>query len=594
MLERVLELRVDRVHAEEREGLERLKAACGRGLRPMMREHAVREREPALLRELRRTVRGEDLQPELHVAKHPPLVTELDGGGVHKLADLAQIVHDRGGDQQIPIQARMELAELPAELRDGDGVLEQPAQIRVVAAAGAGRAAQRGAELLIAKHGAQEAAEARIMHLGREVFEEPFELVEIAVRRRQKLLGVDALSARELLHIQLEGVAEPFHAPPDAHRVTRRKPCRDGVGIAKHPAGDRAGAVPQLQREVGLAASTHLALGAHDREHAVDGLLLHEFGDRGAAGGAGRLGRRRGHRGSCSVNDVEALRLDHLPEGLRAPILVCSFRGWSDAGQSSTIALAAIGRQLETETFGSYDPETLYDFQAARPFIVVRDGVVRDLRWPRLEYRAARAPRAPRDLITLMGPEPSTRWNGFAESVAHVAQQTGAQMIVTLGSLMGEVPHTQPAPLMAISSEESLLDRLDLHRPDYEGPTGLLGPIHIAAMRANIPVVGLWASVPHYVSAPNPNGALSLVRGVEKLSGITFDASALEEGARDFADRVSGAVAADPSVASWVERLEEAAASEQAEMADPEALPDGDVLAREFQRFLRQRGPEQE
>ena len=255
------------------------------------------------------------------------------------------------------------------------------------------------------------------------------------------------------------------------------------------------------------------------------------------------------------------------------------------------MALAAVGRQLQSSTFAKYDPETLFDFQAARPYIVVRDGVVRDLRWPNIEYRAARAPRAPRDLITLMGPEPSTQWPSFADSVAQVAETMGAQMIVTLGSLMGDVPHTRPAPLMAIGSDEGLLDRLDLHRPDYEGPTGLLGPIHIAAMKANIPVVGLWVSVPHYVSAPNPNGALSLVRGVEKLSGITLDATKLEEGAREFEDRVSGAVSSDPSVSAWVEKLEEQAASEQAEMADPEALPDGDLLAREFQRFLRQRGP---
>jgi predicted ATP-grasp superfamily ATP-dependent carboligase len=256
------------------------------------------------------------------------------------------------------------------------------------------------------------------------------------------------------------------------------------------------------------------------------------------------------------------------------------------------MALAAIGRQLDTATFANYDPERLFDFQAARPFITVRDGIVQDVKWPNIEYRSARAPRAPRDLITLMGPEPSTQWSAFSDSIADVAESLGAQMIVTLGSLMGDVPHTRPAPLMAIASDEALLDRLDLHRPDYEGPTGLLGPIHVAAMKANIPVVGLWASVPHYVSAPNPNGALALVRGVEKLCGVTLDATALEDGARDFEARVSGAVSNDPSVSAWVEKLEEQAADEQqAEMSDPEALPDGDLLAREFQRFLRQRGP---
>jgi proteasome assembly chaperone (PAC2) family protein len=440
------------------------------------------------------------------------------------------------------------------------------------------------------------------MHLTCEVLEEPLQLIEIAVRRRQELLRIHALGPHELLHIDLECVAEPLDPSTNPHRIARRKPRRHRIGIAKHPAGDRAGAITELQREVRLPGARDQPLRAHDGKRAIDELLLSELGDgRGSAGNAWRgatgvlIGRRRDHRGSCSVNDVKALRWDHRPEGLRGPALVCAFRGWSDAGQASTIGLAAIGRQLETEPFASYDPEHLYDFQASRPYIVVRNGVVRDLRWPRVEYRAARAPRAPRDLITLMGPEPSTQWGGFADSVAEVARDLGAQMIITLGSLMGDVPHTRPAPLMAIGSDESLLDRLDLHRPDYEGPTGLLGPIHIAAMRHNIPVVGLWASIPHYVSAPNPNGALSLVRGVEKLTGVSFDASALEEGSREFEERVNGAVANDPAVAQWVERLEEAAADEQqAEMADPEALPDGDLLAREFQRFLRQRGPEDE
>jgi proteasome assembly chaperone (PAC2) family protein len=256
------------------------------------------------------------------------------------------------------------------------------------------------------------------------------------------------------------------------------------------------------------------------------------------------------------------------------------------------MAMATIGRQLGAGPFASYDPETLFDFQAARPFITVEDGMVRDLKWPRLEYRAARAPRAPRDLITLMGPEPSTRWSAFSDSIVSVAEELGAQMIVTLGSLLGDVPHTRPSPLMTISSDESLLERLESSKPDYHGPTGVVGAVHIAAMKANIPVVGLWASIPHYVSAPNPKGALALVRGVEQLCGVTLDAETLEENAKDFEDRVTAAVAHDESVRGWVEKLEEQANEESDnEMPDPTKLPDGDVLAREFQRFLRQRGP---
>lgn len=256
------------------------------------------------------------------------------------------------------------------------------------------------------------------------------------------------------------------------------------------------------------------------------------------------------------------------------------------------MAVAAIGRQLGGTPFASYDPEKLFDFQATRPHLVVEDGLVKDLRWPRISYRELRAPRAPRDLITLLGPEPSAQWSGFSDSIMHVAREVGAEMIITLGALMADVPHTRPAPLMALGSDPALLDRADVHRPDYEGPTGLLGPIHIAAMRANIPVIGLFASVPHYISAPNPNGALSLVRGVERITGVSLDASNLEDGAREFEARVSSAVADDESVSAWVEKLEnDAEAEDGLDLSDPNSLPDGDVLAREFQRFLRQRGP---
>ena len=133
------------------------------------------------------------------------------------------------------------------------------------------------------------------------------------------------------------------------------------------------------------------------------------------------------------------------------------------------------------------------------------------------------------------------------------------------------------------------MQRLALQPPSYEGPTGIVGVLHQAFQESGLPAASLWAAVPHYVAvAPNPKGALALSR-LESLVGVTVDASEFEDAATEYEQQVSRAVELDPDVQAFVERLERAA-DEDAGRPDPGSLPSGDVLAREFQRFLRQRG----
>ena len=172
-----------------------------------------------------------------------------------------------------------------------------------------------------------------------------------------------------------------------------------------------------------------------------------------------------------------------------------------------------------------------------------------------------------------------------------LAEALGCQMVVTLGALLADVPHTRPVSISGLSSDEVLNQRLGVQPTSYEGPTGIVGVLHDACQRQGIPTASLWASVPHYVAAaPNPKAALALVRKLESLVGVSVDAAELETAAADYERQVSLAVQSDPDVQAFVERLEQAAAEEEPE-PEPGDLPSGDVLAREFQRFLRQRGP---
>ncbi|HLM51946.1 MAG TPA: PAC2 family protein [Solirubrobacteraceae bacterium] len=284
------------------------------------------------------------------------------------------------------------------------------------------------------------------------------------------------------------------------------------------------------------------------------------------------------------------LMWERRPDRLRAPALVCAFKGWNDAGDAASAALTFVGSALGATRFATIDPEEFFDFQATRPQIRLTEGRHREVTWPEVEIYEARVPRAPRDLILLTGAEPSFRWRGFTRVIVDLAEALGTQLVVTLGALLADVPHTRPVPITGLASDESLVDRLDLHRSSYEGPTGITGVLHGACAEAGLPSASLWAAVPHYVAAaPNPKAALALVRKLEGLVGVSVDASELESAATDYERQVTLAVQSDPDVQAFVDRLEQAA-EEEAAPDDASDLPSGDVLAREFQRFLRQRG----
>jgi predicted ATP-grasp superfamily ATP-dependent carboligase len=284
------------------------------------------------------------------------------------------------------------------------------------------------------------------------------------------------------------------------------------------------------------------------------------------------------------------LRWERRPDGLRAPALVCAFKGWNDAGESATSALAFVASSLGAESFAKIDPEEFVDFQSTRPMVRLVDGVTRRIDWPEFEVHAVRIPRAPRDLILLSGPEPAFRWRTFSRTVVDLAEALGVQMAVLLGALLADVPHSRPVSVTAHASDPGLVERLSLTPPTYEGPTGIVGVLHQAFTDAGMPAASLWAAVPHYVAvAPNPKGALALVRRLEGLVGVTVDGQELEEAASDYERQVSRAVELDPDVQAFVERLEQASDEEHGPPAEGD-LPSGDLLAREFQRFLRQRG----
>src|SRR5579884_2185401 len=257
------------------------------------------------------------------------------------------------------------------------------------------------------------------------------------------------------------------------------------------------------------------------------------------------------------------LRWERRPDGLRAPAVVCAFKGWNDASDAASSALTFVGGALGATRFATIDPEEFYDFQATRPRIKLNNGRTREIVWPAVELYEARVPRAPRDLILVSGSEPSYRWRTFSAVIVELVEALGAQLVVTLGALLADVPHTRPVSVTGLASDPVLIARLGLSRSSYEGPTGIIGVLHAACQQDGLPSASLWAAVPHYVAAtPNPKASLALVRKLEGLLGVVVDATELEAAASEYERQVNAAVQSDPDVQAFVERLEQASTDE--------------------------------
>ena len=287
--------------------------------------------------------------------------------------------------------------------------------------------------------------------------------------------------------------------------------------------------------------------------------------------------------------------MDHLkwrstPPQLREPVMVCAFRGWNDAASSATTALTTLAESLPSKTVAEIDPEDFYDFQATRPLIKVSDGTHRHIEWPATTFTVASAEAARRDLVLVDGVEPNLKWRTYSEAVLAVAERLGVERVVVLGSLIAEVAHTLPVPITGLASDPELVAQLELERSNYEGPTGIVGIIHDLCRREGVPSVSLWAAIPHYVSAvPSPKAALALSERLERVTGVAADNSGLIEESREYEEQIGRAVAADPEVQELVGRIEQ---QQRDRVQAPGDVPSGDVIASEFQRFLRQRESE--
>jgi predicted ATP-grasp superfamily ATP-dependent carboligase len=269
---------------------------------------------------------------------------------------------------------------------------------------------------------------------------------------------------------------------------------------------------------------------------------------------------------------------------LTSPVIIASFEGWNDAGEAASGVINHLSLAWQATPVGAIDPEDYYDFQVTRPVTEVAEGRTERLIWPTTRLLAAKQEATDRDLLLLHGIEPNMRWRGFCSELVTSFSELGIELVVLLGALLADSPHTRPVPVAAAASDPALAADLRAEPVDYKGPTGIVGVLQHACADAGIPAVSLWASVPHYVAQPPcPKATLALIRGVEDVLDVSLPLADLPQEARAWERGVDELAEQDTEVADYVRTLEEA--------KDATDLPEasGDAIAREFERYLRRR-----
>jgi hypothetical protein len=272
-------------------------------------------------------------------------------------------------------------------------------------------------------------------------------------------------------------------------------------------------------------------------------------------------------------------------------VLLAAFRGWNDAGEAASAAIAHLSDAYGATTFASIDPEDFFDFQSTRPMVRFDDRGDRRIDWPENRFAWAPLPGRPYDLVVLDGTEPNLRWQTFSEGIADLAASLHVQRVVTLGALQVDVPHTRPAPLTCNASDPELAARLGMRRSSYEGPTGITGVLHQTAIGAGLEAISVWVGVPHYLAAtPYLTSALTLAQRAAGLLGseVSFERLAREAAAQR--DDIAELLDDDEDLAEYVQELETRMDNDDPDASElPAPTVSGDELAAELERYLRER-----
>ena len=273
---------------------------------------------------------------------------------------------------------------------------------------------------------------------------------------------------------------------------------------------------------------------------------------------------------------------------LTNPVVVAAFTGWNDAGDAASTAVRTMIETSGATALAEIDPEPFTDFATTRPHVALDEQRNRSIIWPTVGVWGASLPGT--DVVLVMGPEPALRWRTFCEQIVGIAQRVGAPTAFTLGALLADVPHTRRTQIIGTGTDTGLIERFDLQRSRYEGPTGIVGVLHDALTRSGLPTASLWAAVPGYASQlPSPRAAFALLDRLCAMMGTPAPVTAIANQIADYDAQVDALISDDDDLVTYVQRLESMMdeISDDDSVLDDSPIDDPETLAAEVEQFLR-------
>jgi hypothetical protein len=273
--------------------------------------------------------------------------------------------------------------------------------------------------------------------------------------------------------------------------------------------------------------------------------------------------------------------------------MLVAFTGWNDAGDAASTAVRTLIETSGAEALADIDPEAFTDFATVRPHVRLDDHQRRNIVWPTVGVWSASLPGS--DVIFVLGPEPALRWKTFAAQVVGIAEKYSSPLVISLGALLADVPHTRPVHVFGSAADDDLISRFDLERSRYEGPTGLVGVVQHALTSAGFSGASLWAAVPGYASqVPSPKAAVALIERASTMMGTPAPIGELAAEADDYDARVEALISDDDDLVIHIEQLESIVddMEDDQDSSGPIDLSESDDLLNEVEQFLRERDNE--
>ena len=278
------------------------------------------------------------------------------------------------------------------------------------------------------------------------------------------------------------------------------------------------------------------------------------------------------------------MEIDRLPD-LEAPTLIAAFQGWNDAGQGATTAVRYLIDTWHAKAFARMNADDYFVFTETRPTIRIVDGTSREMSWPSTQFHWRKNQPPVPDVVLLAGMEPNLRWAAFTGEIMDLARTLGARRIFTAGALLTDAVHTRPVPLTGFSTDPDVQEKFaarSITRSSYEGPTGIVGVLHDACRRAEMPAASIWAGTPYYLGGtPNPKTALGLLEALDDALGLSLNLTEMRSVVEEFEKQVSAAVPENPELQERIEMLERRY-DEQ-----PQEFPPAGTIIADLENFLR-------